>query len=69
MLASLYSMDSDQRAKKELVNGIFERGDAKLLVELARKESDPAMKGYIVQRLGMMHQNKEATDYMIELLK
>jgi hypothetical protein len=37
-------------------------------VDLARKESDPVMKKSIVQRLSMMH-SKEATDYMMELLK
>jgi phenylpyruvate tautomerase PptA (4-oxalocrotonate tautomerase family) len=42
--------------------------DAKALVDLARKESDPAMKRTIVERLTMMH-SKEATDYMMELLK
>jgi len=68
-LASLYSADTDPGAKKSIVSGLFERGDAKLLVDLARKESDPAMKSYIVRRLGMMQHNKEAADYMIELLK
>lgn len=68
-LASLYAADSDPRAKREVVNGLFERGDGKLLVDLARKESDPGMKSYIVRRLGNMPRNKEATDYMIELLK
>jgi tetratricopeptide (TPR) repeat protein len=68
-LASLYTMETDSSAKRSIVNGIFERGDAKLLIDLARKESDPAMKQYIVQRLGNMRGNKDATDYMIELLK
>jgi hypothetical protein len=67
-LASLYSSDTGQKAKKEVVNGLLARGDAKPLVDLARKENDPAMKKYIVERLAMMH-SKEATDYMMELLK
>lgn len=40
----------------------------KTLVELARKETDPAMKKTIVERLSMSRA-KEATDYMMELLK
>jgi hypothetical protein len=68
-LASLYTMESDVSAKRSIVNGIFERGDAKLLIDLARKEADPGMKRFIVERLGNMRGNKEATDYMIELLK
>ena len=67
-LASLYSSDTGQKAKREVVNGLLARGDAKPLVDLARKETDPAMKKYIVERLAMMH-SKEATDYMMELLK
>jgi hypothetical protein len=39
------------------------------VIEIARKESDPAMKGYIVQRLGGMSKNKDAMDFMTELLK
>ena len=50
------------------MNGLFARGDAKPMIDLARKETDPAMKKYIVERLALMH-SKEATDYMMELLK
>jgi len=68
-LASLYTMDSDPSTKKAIINGLFERGDAKLMIDLARKESDNSMKVYIVQRLGTMHANKDATDYLLEILK
>jgi TolA-binding protein len=67
-LVELYGA-SDAQAKKEIVNGLAARGDAKTLVDLARKETDPAMKRMIVERLGMMHDNKDAMDYMMELLK
>jgi len=67
-LASLYTSDTDAKAKRDLINSLHARGDAKAMVDLARKEADPAMKKYIVQRLGTM-QNKEAVDYMMELLK
>ena len=46
---------------------LFIRGDAKPLIELARKESDPALKRRIVERLSIMR-SKEATDFLIELL-
>ena len=67
-LAQLYTSDADPKVKQELINGLHSRGDSKVLVDLARKESDPAMKKYIVQRLSTMN-SKEATDYMMELLK
>jgi len=67
-VASLYASEADPTVKRELVNGLFARGDAKPMIDLARKETDPAMKKYIVGRLALMH-SKEATDYMMELLK
>jgi hypothetical protein len=68
ILAGLYASETDANTKKEIVNGLMARGDAKLLVDLARKETDPAMKKLMVERLSHMH-SKEATDYMMELLK
>jgi hypothetical protein len=59
----------DVKTKHQLIDGLHSRGDAKSLVDLARKESDPAMKKFIVERLSNMHGSKEATDYMMELLK
>jgi tetratricopeptide (TPR) repeat protein len=67
-LLQLYSSDSDPKSKRAVIDGLFMHNDAKALVDLARKESDPAMKRTIVERLTMMH-SKEATDYMMELLK
>jgi HEAT repeat protein len=67
-LLQLYSSDSDPKAKRAVVEGLFIHNDAKALVDLARKESDPAMKRSIVERLSLMR-SKEATDYMMELLK
>lgn len=67
-LAGVYSSETDSKAKQQIINGLFAHGDAKLLIDLARKESDPQMKMYIVRQLSMMH-NKDATDYMMEILK
>lgn len=60
---------ADAPARREIVNGLVSRGDAKSLIDLARKESDPAMKKSIVQGLSVMRDNKDAMDYMMELLK
>jgi len=67
-LVELYGT-SDAAAKREIVNGLMARGDGKTLVDLARKETDPAMKKTIVERLSSMRDNKDALDYMMELLK
>jgi tetratricopeptide (TPR) repeat protein len=68
-LTSLYTSDMDVKTKHQLIDALHSRGDAKSMVDLARKESDPAMKKFIVERLSNMRGSKEATDYMMELLK
>lgn len=68
-IAALYASETDTNARHSIVNALLGRADAKTLIELARKETDPAMKGYIVQRLSGMSKNKDAMDFMTELLK
>ena len=66
-LIGMYSSDTDKEVKREIVNALFLQQDAKPLIELARKETDPGLKKDIVSRLSMM-KSKEATDYMMEIL-
>ncbi len=66
-LAAIYAGDKDPVIRKEVTNAMFMQGNAAALVEIARKETDLAMKKEIVQKLSMM-KSKEATDYMLELL-
>lgn len=66
-LASLYASETDSSIRKEIVNALFIQGNAKVLIELARKEANPEIKKEIVNRLSIMH-SKEATDYMMEIL-
>jgi len=67
LLVNLYSSETDQEVKKQVVNALFIQSNAKALVDLARKETNPAMKQDLVQKLSIMHQ-KESTEYMMELL-
>lgn len=67
-LAAMYTSDSDAGIKKEIVRALFVQGNAHALVEIARKEGDMEMKKEIVRHLSNMR-SKEATDYMMELLK
>jgi HEAT repeat protein len=67
-LLSIYGSESDKETKKQVVSGLFILRNAKSLVDLARKETDPEMKRDIVEKLSVM-KSKEATDYMVELLK
>jgi len=50
-----------------VIQGLFVQGNAKALVDLARKETDPSVKKEIVGKLSVMG-SKEATDYLMEIL-
>jgi len=66
-LLSIYSKSTDEESKRAVLDALFVAGDARDLVSLARAEKDPSAKRDIVGKLAVMH-NKEATDYMIEVL-
>jgi len=48
---------------------LFLQGHAEALVTLARKETDPALKRSIVEKLSLISGSKVAMDYLMELLK
>ena len=66
-LAAMYASESDAALRGEIVNALFIQGNAKALVDLARKESNPEMKKAIVGKLSIMG-SKDSTEYMLELL-
>jgi HEAT repeat protein len=66
-LLSLYAGARDKSDRKAVIQALFVQDNAKALVDLARKETDPEMKKEIVRQLSVMD-NKEATDYMMEIL-
>ncbi len=68
-LVDTYQKNSNPESRKAAVEALFLAGDAHDLVALAKSEKDPAMKRVIVERLALMGNNKEAADYMLELLK
>lgn len=67
-LVALWPTEQDQQVKYAILDGLSSERNAKGLVDLARKERDPQMKKEIVRRLTSM-QSKEASDYLLELLK
>jgi HEAT repeat protein len=66
-LVSIYQSDSDASMRKKAIEGLFIQGNARALIELARKETNPEMKKEIIGKLSLMH-SKEALDYMMEIL-
>jgi HEAT repeat protein len=67
-LARLYARETAPEVKKRIIQGLFISRDATRLVELAKAEKDLDLKKDIVQKLSLM-KSKEATDYLVELLK
>jgi len=66
-LVAAYKKNTDLETRKAVAQALFLAGDSHDLVELARAEKDRALKQSLVQQLSLMH-NKEATDYMLEIL-
>ena len=66
-LESMYQTEKDKETKDAAIEALFISGDAHTLVALAKKESDPDMRRRIVEKLSVMG-NREANDYMMELL-
>jgi tetratricopeptide (TPR) repeat protein len=67
-LRSIYNSDVGADVKREIIAALGRRDSGAVLVELARAEKDPVLKREIVQRLSNI-KSKEATDYLLELLK
>jgi tetratricopeptide (TPR) repeat protein len=67
-LVSIYNADSSVEVKKAALDALFIQSNATGLVALARAEKNLELKKDIVSRLSHM-KSKEATDYLMELLK
>jgi HEAT repeat protein len=67
-LTAIYASDASIDVKKAVINALFIQSNATGLVTLARAEKNVELKKEIVQRLSNM-KSKEATDYLMELLK
>jgi HEAT repeat protein len=68
VLRSMYGSEMSVDERREIINALFMQQNAAALVALARAETDPTMKREIVQKLSAM-KSKEASEYMLELLK
>ena len=66
-LMGIYSSDKDIDIRKAAVEALFIQGADHEMVQLARKETDPQMRRYLVQKLSLMG-SKEAEDFMMEIL-
>src|SRR5262249_23468725 len=67
-LTAMYDKEQNVEVRKAVIDALFIQGNAPALVELARKEKNGDLKLELVKRLTTM-KDKEAQEYLIELLK
>jgi tetratricopeptide (TPR) repeat protein len=68
LMMEIYAGEKESvEIRREVLDGLHRQGNAKALVDIARKETNPALKKDIVSRLATM-KSKEATDYLMELI-
>lgn len=68
VLVGIYQSDQNREVRSAILNSLFLQQNGKALVELARAEKDPERKREIVSKLSLVH-SKDATDYMMEILR
>jgi HEAT repeat protein len=66
-LVAAYNSNADVDTRREVIRALFVHRDAKDLVALARKETNPELRRELVRELSVMH-SPEANEYMLELL-
>jgi tetratricopeptide (TPR) repeat protein len=66
-LATLYRGAQDRDGSRTIIEALFLSGNAKALVELARRETDPKLKREMIQKLALMD-SKPARDYLKQLV-
>jgi hypothetical protein len=66
-LAALYGSTQDTATRLAVIRGLSEQRNAKQLIALARKETDPELKRQALQHLSRM-KGEEVTAYLTELL-
>ncbi len=67
-LQTIYAKETDRDVRREVLNAYFIQNNAAALVTIARGEKDPELKKEAVSKLSLMH-DKEATDYLMEILQ
>ncbi|HET9401917.1 MAG TPA: HEAT repeat domain-containing protein [Candidatus Acidoferrales bacterium] len=66
-LQEIYGTEKDSTVRREILHSLATQDNAKVLVELAKKETNVDLKKYAVEQLSHMD-SKEATDYLMSLL-
>ncbi len=67
LLVQIYNGEKETSIRKQALHSLFLQQNAKGLIEIARKETDPELKKACVNYLSLIH-SKEAMDFLMELL-
>ena len=65
--AALYASETSIEMKEAVIEALFLQGNARALIDLAKKETNRELKREILQKLSVMG-NNEAVEYMLEIL-
>lgn len=68
LLTTIYDSDTDREVRHAIISSLFIQGNARALIDLAKKEKDPELKKQIISKLSLTG-SKEAADYLMEFLK
>ena len=68
-LVNIYNNDKSPEIRHAVAQALFIHGDAHSLVTLAKSETDPDTRKYLVQQLSLMGNNKEAVDFLMQILE
>jgi len=68
LLVSMYTSESDATVKAEIIQALALQQNAGALIDLARNETDRALRRQLVEGLTMVD-SEEATDFLLELLE
>ncbi len=66
-LLKMYGNEKEKEIRKKVIEALFLQGNAKAIVEIARKETDPELKKKAVEQLSIMN-SKEGTEFFEEIL-
>jgi len=67
-LREMYATETTPDGKRSVIQAMHMQDDAEGLVGIARRETDPELKEYLVRRLSTMTQSKVALDYLMEII-
>jgi len=66
-LLKMYANEKEKEIRKKVIEALFLQGDAKAIVDIARKETDPELKKKAIEQLSIMN-SKEGSEYFEEIL-